>query len=304
MRTSSLLALVRRFLQSKEMRWAHDPVLWVELFATSNLGVLAADICIAHAMNSFRKWPEFIPLVVSLVAPTILLAGIWMRWRWGKNGLWFYGGQMAGWLAVLTGLAGVLWHLESSFFLERTLRSLTYAAPFAAPLAYTGLGFLLLMNRSVEAHTKSWSQWVIFLALGGFFGNFVLSLTDHAGNGFFVKTEWIPVVSSALATGFLLLPLIRKVSLRFVDACMAVMLVQAAVGVLGFWFHLMANLAEPGRTLWDKMVNGAPPMAPLLFPNLVALAWIGLWTLIPHLSEEGEERSWSGFVYAWVQTSK
>ncbi|HEY3706957.1 MAG TPA: hypothetical protein VGL22_17985 [Terracidiphilus sp.] len=31
--------------------------------------------------------------------------------------------------------------------------------------------------------------WVIALAMGGFFGNFVLSLTDHASNGFFAQTD-------------------------------------------------------------------------------------------------------------------
>ena len=75
--------------------------------------------------------------------------------------------------SILIGLAGVLFHLESRFFLDRTLKSLTYAAPFAAPLAYTGLGFLLLMNRMVTPAAHEWARWVIFLALGGFFGNFV-----------------------------------------------------------------------------------------------------------------------------------
>ena len=38
--------------------------------------------------------------------------------------------------------------------------------------------------------------------------------------------------------------------------------VMALVGVVGFWFHMEANLVEPGSNLFDKMVNGAPPMAP------------------------------------------
>ena len=174
MRTSSLIDLAHRALHSRSMRWAHDPLLWAELFATANLGILAADICIAHATNNFRRWPEYIPLLVSLIAPVVLLTGIWMRWHKNRAKLWMVGGQFVGWLAVLTGLAGVLWHLESRFFLEHTLRSLTYSAPFAAPLAYTGLGFLLLMNRSIQVQTMQWAQWILFFALGGFFGNFVL----------------------------------------------------------------------------------------------------------------------------------
>ena len=65
-------------------------------------------------------------------------------------------------------------HLDSPFFYERTLKSLTYSAPFAAPLAYTGLGFLLVMNRMVDSESMEWAQWVLLFTLGGFVGNFVL----------------------------------------------------------------------------------------------------------------------------------
>lgn len=63
------------------------------------------------------------------------------------------------------------------------------------------------------------------------------------------------------------------------------MLAQALAGMLAFGFHLRANLVEPGHELFDKLVNGAPPLAALLFPNLAGLALIGLWALIPHLPE-------------------
>ena len=52
--------------------------------------------------------------------------------------------------AIAIGLVGVVLHLDSRFFHERTIKSLVYAAPFAAPLAYTGLGLLLIMNRMVD----------------------------------------------------------------------------------------------------------------------------------------------------------
>jgi hypothetical protein len=41
-------------------------------------------------------------------------------------------------------------------------------------------------------------------------------------------------------------------------------------------------------------------MAPLLFPNLVGLAWIGIWALIPHLPESGGARSWLGATWVWA----
>ena len=113
---------------------------------------------------------------------------------------------MVGWSAILIGLTGVVLHLDSAFFYERTIRSLTYSAPFAAPLAYTGRGFLLVLNRLEEPNSEEWARWVLFMALGGFIGNFIFSLTDHAGNGFFERLEWVPVGASAIAVGFLATP--------------------------------------------------------------------------------------------------
>jgi len=300
MAANNLLDHCRRLLQHPRMRWVHDPQLWVELFATANLGILAADIYIAHSVNQFGVKAEYVPLYFSIAAAVLLAVAIVLGWIAHMRRTWSITGAILGWAAILTGLAGVLYHLDCRFFAERTLKSITYAAPFAAPLSYTGLGFLLLLNRSLAPRTADWARWVIFLALGGFFGNFVLSLTDHAENGFFLHTEWIPVIASAFAVGFLAVPLLAPVTRRYLDWCMLVMIAQALTGVLGFWFHLRANLIEPGHSLFDKLVNGAPPMAPLLFPNLVALAWIGLWALLPHLPEDAAGHSWLGATWLWT----
>jgi len=300
MAANEWLDRVQAIVNHPRFHWAHNPALWVELFVTVNLAILAGDIVIAHSVNHFGKTAEYIPFYFSLASPIVLVVLIALRWLGGFQSPWRDMGYLIGWLSILVGLGGVLFHLESRFFLDRTLKSLTYAAPFAAPLAYTGLGFLLLMNRMVAVRSAEWARWVILLALGGFFGNFVLTLTDHASNGFFTRTEWIPVISSAFATGFLIIPLVMQVTRRFLDLCLVVMLVQAFVGVLGFWFHLQANLVEPGSSLWERLVNGAPPIAPLLFPNLVGLALIGLWALIPHLEESAPRGSWLGSAYRWA----
>jgi hypothetical protein len=294
------LSQAQRIVRDPRFDWAHDRQLWVELFATVNLAFLALDIYIAHSVNHFHNSAEYIPLYFSIGAPLALAVVILLRWVWHFQTPWRDVGYLVGWLAVLVGLAGVLYHLGSRFFLDRTLKSLTYAAPFAAPLAYSGLGFLLLVNRMVVSRSVEWAQWIIFLALGGFFGNFVLTLTDHAVNGFFVHTEWVPVISSAFAIGFLIIPLVLPVTRRFLDACLVVMVGQAIVGIAGFWFHLEANLVGPGNNLFERLVTGAPPMAPLLFPNLVGLAFIGLWALVPHLPEAAHGRSWLGSAYIWA----
>jgi hypothetical protein len=58
---------------------------------------------------------------------------------------------------------------------------------------------------------------------------------------------------------------------------------QAIVGVLGFILHFTADLHKNAPTLFEKVVYGAPIFAPMLFPDLVILAVIGLWVLRQHV---------------------
>ena len=273
-----------------ENKWYAHPRMWVEWFALFNLGGLVPDIFLAHSVNYFHHKAEYVPLVFSFIAPVLLLPAVWAL-ATSRLKLWRALGNVVGWTSVLIGIIGLVLHLESQFFQQRTLASLVYAAPFAAPLAYTGIGLLLIMNRMVPEEKTEWSLWVIFLALGGFAGNFIFSVTDHAQNGFYHPTEWIPVISSALAVGFLFVPLIMQVNRAFVKVCAAVMLFQAAVGILGAILHARADIYSTGPTLFDRVVYGAPVFAPMLFPDLVMLASIGLWVLYQKLPVSGSEQT-------------
>jgi uncharacterized membrane protein YhaH (DUF805 family) len=264
-------------MASPDNRWWRDPELWIEAFATVNIGGLTFDIYLAHSVNAFRSRAEYIPLFFSAVAPIIMAIALAVRRR--HRAVWKALGLLVGGSAVVVGLSGVVFHLESHFFAERTLRSLTYSAPFVAPLAFTGLGFLLVMNRMVSVESAEWGNWVLFFALGGYVGNFVLSLVDHAENGFFFPLEWVPVCASALAVGFLLMPLVMRVSRAFLNLCAAILALEGAVGVWGFLLHAGSNLHGPSTHLFENFIYGAAPLAPLLFPNLMLLGVIGLWQL-------------------------
>jgi hypothetical protein len=257
--------------------WWVRPQIWIELFVIANIGFLTFDIYLAHSVNQFRRAPEYVPLYFSASAPVLLVLGLFLRNRWPA--LWNSIGYLVGGTSVLIGLVGVIFHLQSRFFYDRTILSLTYSAPFAAPLAYTGLGFLLIMNRMVDPKIAEWAKWIQLFTLGGFIGNFIFSLSDHAGNDFFNPLEWAPVIASAIAIGFLTVPLIAKVSRPFVHLTAVVLLFEAAVGIWGFLLHAMSNLRGPSIHAFDNFVYGAPPLAPLLFPNLVALGLVGLWRL-------------------------
>jgi hypothetical protein len=267
-------------------RWWNDPELWVEAFALLNIGFLTFDIYLAHSVNPFRNRAEYIPFLFSAIAPWVLIVALTQRKR--RRILWKILGQVVGWSAIVVGLTGVILHLESSFFYERTIRSLTYSAPFAAPLAYAGLGFLLVMNRMVNSESVEWTQWILLFTMGGFVGNFIFSLADHAENGFFFKVEWVPVAASAITIGILCVPLLMRVTRSFIDMTAAILMLDAGVGLWGFVLHTMGNLQGPSIHAFDNFIYGAPPMAPLLFPNLMVLGIIGLWQLRMKVGESSE----------------
>jgi hypothetical protein len=77
----------------------------------------------------------------------------------------------------------------------------------------------------------------------------------------------------------LIIPLVWAVDRPFLRACGWVMLLQAAVGALGFMFHALADWHNVGDNLFLRIVHGAPIFAPTLFCDLAVLAGIGLWFL-------------------------
>jgi len=251
----------------------------VEAFALANLAFLGVDIGIAHAVNKFAVPAEWIPVFFSAVAPGVLAWAWRLESRTGPAGAGRLLGLVVCWLSVATGFAGMVLLLRSWFFLDATLHHLASSPPFVAPRSYTGIGLLLILNRMRVDDEDEWARWVLVLALFGIVGNFGLSLADHAQNGFFHWPEWIPVISAAFAIGILVPPVALETDRRSLKLCAAVMAGQIGIGLLGFVYHVLANLAGPADSLADNFLYGAPVFAPLLFPNLALLALIGLWSL-------------------------
>jgi hypothetical protein len=182
--------------------------------------------------------------------------------------------------AIAVGVTGMILHLQRAFFLEQTLGDLVYSAPFLAPLAYVGVGLLLVLVRLEGARSPVFGWWVILLALGGFLGNLGMSLLDHAQNGLFRWAEWIPVASAAFGVSFLVVTLVQREP-AFVRITYGVLAVQVIVGLVGFVLHGIADLGRSGLAFGQRFLFGAPAFAPVLFADLAVLAALGLWALSP-----------------------
>lgn len=252
------------------------PLRAARIFALSNIAFLGVDIGLAHMANDFQRPVEWAPIVFSAIATVLLLPGALGVRAALASALEL----VAGWGAVAVGITGMLLHLQSGFFAKQTLHDLVYSAPFVAPISYVGVGLLVLLLRSKDAREPTFGSWVVVLALGGFVGNFALSLLDHAQNGFFHVTEWIPVASAAIAIGFLITTLAMPAAMPQ-RACLAVMGAQVLVGLAGFALHVSADLHSSAAAGLDRFVFGAPAFAPMLFADLAILAAIGLWAGLP-----------------------
>ena len=269
-----------------------------------NLGFLAVDIVLAHSVNHFEHPAEWVPLGFSVMSAGILFGLLFRRSRAGRAAGMLR--ELVGWSAVAVGVAGLLFHLESAFFERATLQSLVYSAPFVAPLAYTGLGLLLLLNRRSDPDAgAAWGQWVVFLALAGVVGNFGLSLADHAQNGFFRPTEWIPVGAAAFGIGALSVVVLRPWSHSARRVGWVGVGVQAVTGVLGFVLHVWPALDRRETvSLFEAVVYGAPPFAPLLFTNLALLAALGMLALGPTRPDGATDDADPPFVAGGVPTAR
>ena len=134
--------------------WQRDHQLWIEAFVLFNMAGLAGDIFLAHSRErGSRTTAEYIPLYLlgpgrgSFSRSCSCCAGGGPMPGAMSVTLWAGSPYSSGWRA---------WSFISTAGFSRSarIRSLTYAAPFAAPLAYTGLGLLLIVEptRPPESH--------------------------------------------------------------------------------------------------------------------------------------------------------
>ncbi len=265
---------------------APEPLL--ELFLLMNVAGVGLDILVAHKVNNFENPWEWAPILVlgrgdgslcvgadalGIVSGTV--RGPTRHFRAAGRAL----GVLIGLGSVVVGVAGLIFHLQSRFFQEQTIHSLVYTAPFVAPLAYTVIGLLIILNRLQRSDTVDWGRWVVLLTMGGFLGNFALSLCDHAQNGFFQPTEWTGVIAGAAAVGVLTAVLLIPDNRPLIRLALVVMALQVLVGLAGFGLHVEANLRGVMKTVWENFVYGAPAFAPMLFADAATLATLGLWCL-------------------------
>jgi hypothetical protein len=243
----------------------------------ANIFMISGDVYMAHHLELPAASFLWLPVYFSLVCG-FLLTLLGLIRNVGTAGRLFH--QALLWSGVLVGAAGFYFHINRHFLGTPTLKSLVYTAPIAAPLVFAGISLFGLAVLKQEPIFKRFrrTQILILLVSGGFAGNALLSLLDHAQNHFFSYMEWFPVVASLFATFHcFLLGLKPRWSQPDRGFLFATLSVQIIFGLLGFYLHLKASLPLDSFDDLEKLFHVTPVLAPLLMANVAAY---GILTLL------------------------
>jgi hypothetical protein len=201
--------------------------------------------------------------------------------------------------SILVGLLGTYFHLRRAIIPAGpvgdrvSLDLLIWAPPIIAPLMFALIGVLgisavwleepvdsgvltLLRGRRLHmpySKTRAFFFWTGLAMLA----TIISSVLDHARAGFQNPWLWIPTVVGILATvvtafmGFLDRP--GRADLGIYLASLLLMIIMGPVGAV---LHIQADLTAGGQVVIERLIRGAPIMAPLLFSNMGVLGLIVL----------------------------
>ncbi len=253
------------------------------LFVGINLMFTGIDVVLAHSINEFIPVYEWIPIFYfPLGSISCLLAAFESKPRkW--LALVHIGLMMIG---ILVGVIGTAFHanavLNPAGYL--TWSWIVFGSPILAPLAFAGISLLGLYAITEEVDGQpgmlnvpglgifkapiSRDRHFLWLVGLGFGASAVTSIIDHAQYGYsFYKM--IAIVFGLFATTVVLYLSIAKEWTKGDELVYFwTMITAVAVGVLGFGFHLSADLGGTGAFSMERILAFAPVLAPLLFSDL------------------------------------
>jgi hypothetical protein len=253
------------------------------LFAGVNFIFTGLDVTLAHSINAFIPVYELIPVYIS---PLCAISCVLLSFR----------AVPRGWLALLhillmglgltVGILGTAFHANAVLSPggHLTWAWVVFGSPILAPLAFCGISLIGLYAATQEVDGQqgvlavpglgtfrapiSRDRHFIWLVGLGFAGSAITSMIDHAQYGYtFYKL--VAIVFGLFATGVVISVAVSRQWSRGDELTYFwTMIAAVLVGILGFGFHLSADLAGTGQISLERILAFAPVFAPLLFSDL------------------------------------
>jgi len=283
---ATIFPIVRRW---QKLRLPRDTILY--LWVVLNELLLGAETFSAHIISGTIVKYEWTPIIFGIVSALLLLAaGIMIfvqRWRFWGSIL----GTTVLLISIAVGLTGEYLHLVSALLPSGppgqrvTIGLLVGIPPVIAPLTFALIGVLGILALWREQPLDSGrlvlpagrrlqlpfskGQTYFLLAGLGILSSLASSVLDHALAGFENPWLWVPAAVgvfgtiAAIALGFTQEPT-RGDLVTYLGA----MLLLLIIGPIGTWLHILSDLTAQGQFVLERVIHGAPIMAPLLFSNM------------------------------------
>lgn len=253
------------------------------IFVGINLFFTGLDVALAHSINYFIPVYEWIPIFFFPIG-AISCFIVSFQQSPKKWAALVHITLMA--VGILVGVIGTAFHLNA---ILNPLGSLTwtwvvFGSPILAPLAFAGISLLGLYAITEEVEGQegilnvpglgifhapiSRAKHFLWLVGLGFGASALTSIIDHAQYGY-TPYKMIAIVFGIFATSVVItIALSKEWTKRDELVYFWTMIAAIVVGVMGFGFHLSADLAGTGELSLERMLVFAPVFAPLLYGDL------------------------------------
>jgi hypothetical protein len=236
-----------------------------------NFLFVGVDVLMAHSQSGFFRW-ALIPLIFSPIGVLAILAQLRFRASAAVRRTF----KTVMWCGVGVGVAGTFLHFHGNATggQDSLHRLLIEGSPFAAPIAFAGIAVYAL---AIERYRGTDRRSKLLTLVGlGFLGAVAAAFLDHARLGFMPGTTLIPLVTGTLAAMSCFYLAHSRANPKESHFHLYVLALSMVVGLVGFGFHVLGNLAGTESIVWARLLYRNPVLGPLLFCDLAILGALSI----------------------------
>ena len=287
-----LLAELFPSLRNRRLPLSRDQAMLI-LMAVMQIG-MGIEVYTGHLISGTIVPNEWIPIIFGPTAGIVLIIAGAIAPR--RRDLATTMGTLTFLGSIVVGVLGAFFHLRRAILPaapigERvSLDLLIWAPPIIAPLMFALIGVLGLSAVWLEDPTDSGRLRLMggrllqlplsktrafFLWTGmAILATVISSVLDHARANFQNPWLWIPTGIGIFAMVVTMaMGIVERPSRGDVIVYVAGLVLMTLAGPVGAFLHLQADMVS-GTLVMERLLNGAPIMAPLLFANMGLLGLI------------------------------
>ncbi len=283
------LATVFPFLKNIRIPVTRDQMML--LLVVANQYFLGVDHYIAHIISGTLTFWERFPILYGLGAGTLLLITGLISLKYRRTAAIYSTIILVfsmivgalGWVLHLIRIAAPFAPIGERF----TMNIIIWSPPILAPLTACMIGLVGIGSAWCEAPVDSGKYvfnnkfkiqipisktrgWFLLVGLG-ILATLISSVLDHARTGWENPWLWFPVAGGVFGVvSCLLMGGTEKPSRGDLIVHTCAMCLLVVIGVTGTILHLQEVVTSQGVFIWERMVRGAPFLAPMLYADMAA----------------------------------